>query len=252
MPIGVGDIVRMAKRTGAYGAVATTNDSQTQDVIDGLNVKLNRIWGSANWKWKREQLAFAVTSATDEYLVTASSGNRIDRILNIIPVDLTASPAVQGKPLVEVTERQFYTDCSLTDGQKGLPTKYLNLGMDANNAWKVKIWRTPSSAFTMRGSAKMVLPIYAVADIVSNTPILYFPNDVVLDAVLTGMLAHIAGCKGDKEDQAIKDNVFEGKVGILVSDQAGVATDETPVTSQPPPVIRTIRNEGRSKGAFPR
>ena len=240
--IGVGDLYRIASRTGQYGQSSSSpgwsGTIPAQDILDSINVRLTRIWAAANWRWRHEALSIPMVSGQSVYPVTVVSGQPIDRIMNLYPLDMTVAPPIQGKPLTEMTERQFFSKCDIRPGRcAGGPESYWNCGMDANNVWSIQVYPVPSSAFSLKGSAKMVLTTYTLADILANNPILYFPNGVVLDCALTGILSDIAGCKGDPVNQGSRDASFEAKLKLLMGEQLGVATDETPITSDPPAML---------------
>ena len=254
--IGVGDLYRIASRTGQYGTPASSpgwaSSTPAQDILDAINVRLIRVWAAANWRWRHEDLAIPLIANQDVYEVASSSGNPIDRIISLYPVDKTKTPTRRGRPMVEMTERDFLSkDYPRSDFCSGAPSKYWNYGMNSNNVWRIQLAPIPRASvpYIIGGSAKMVLNptpaalsagaiLFALADITANTSIPYFPNGVVVDCVLTGVLSDIAGCKGDTAGQSAKDAMFERKIVTLMGEQLGVATDDTPVTSEPPDMVK--------------
>lgn len=245
MAIKIGDFVGIVKRESRYGTSSVLTDQPTLDILNEVNVRATRIWGAADWKWTRETLQISLVSGTSDYVVDTVSGNLIDRILNIIPLDLTAAPPVQGKPLVELTERQFFEQCDMRPGYSaGSPEKYYNRGLDSNGKWGITVWPVPNTAFKLTGSAKPILSLYTLADIVANNPIRYFPNSVVVDVLLDGVMSGIKGIMGDDAEKARLDVQFENKLQKFIAEQIGVATDSTPPTSDLPDYL-TRRRAGR-------
>lgn len=249
MAINLGDFVSLLKRESRYGSPAVTNDTPTSDILAAINMRLARIWAAKDWKWQREKLSFAVVPGTSEYTVAALSGNAIDRILNIIPNDTSASPPVSGKPLNQREIGDFYTRFQSADTPAGLPTDYVNIGMNSAGAWRIIIAPSPSSAFTMKGFAKAVLTTYVLADITSNNPILYFPNGVVLDSLFSGVMTDIGMIQGVAPEVSLaKEGSFEKKIHNLAVEQMGVGLDNTPPTSPPPDRVSRRMSSRRSRG----
>lgn len=250
MAIKLGDFIGIVKRESRYGTLGNNGDQATLDILNAVNVRATRIWGAAEWKWRREALAIPMVVGTNEYTVETVSGGLIDRILNIIPLDLTVSPPIQGQPLKERTEREFYLKCDMRpQSNSGAPTDYYNKGMNAAGKWTIVVWPAPTSVFTMSGSAKMVLTDYVLADVVANNPITYFPNGVVLDALLAGVMINVARIQGMTELEAVgAEEAWERKIKRLIGEQIGVATDNTPLTSPLPDYIVSRRRGRRYKG----
>ena len=239
MAIMLGDFVGQIKREGQFGSLLVTNDQPTLDILNATNRRLARIWAAANWRWRHEKLSIALVPNQSEYKVVAASGNPIDRIMNLYPLDNTTNPPLRGKPLIEKTERQFFSECDTRPGYcPGVPEKYWNEGMDANNIWNIQVSPTPMSPGTIVGSAKMVLVPYVLADILANNPFTYFPNDVILDTLFDGVMSSVAACKGDTAGRDRLDGSFEAKLKILMGEQLGVANDDTPITSEPPTMVK--------------
>ena len=238
MAIAIGDFVGIVKRLGRYGTLGNVGDQPTTDILNSINLRGGRVWAAADWRWSREILKFAMVPGQSQYVVLASSGNPIDRIINLIPIDLTATPPVQGMPLVEYTERQFYEKCNLRPGwSEGYPRSYYNMGQNAAGQWQITVYPVPTAAFNMSGSAKAVLVPYTLAMVAANAPITYFPNGVVLDTLLDGVLSDVMAIQGNDTEKARLDIQFEAKIKKLIAEQIGVAEDNTPPTSDPPDVI---------------
>lgn len=248
----VSAFVSAMKRETRYGDPAVTDDTPTADVVDKINVRRKRIWSKWDWKWAREPLSFAVTPGTSDYVVHATAGAAVivDRILDIIPNDPAVSPAVTGKPLDEVDYREFYTWLATEPDAPSVPTKYINLGLNAAGFWQVRIWPSPASAFTMHGYAKKVLTTYTVADIAAGTAFDYFPDGVVDNVLRDGVKSLLYEIQGEKVEAARLDLSFENKLNELVQEQAGVATDDSGVTSPPPDSYRWAKRMRGGTGVY--
>ena len=248
MAINLADLITILKREGRYGTPGLVTDQANTDILNSINMRGARIWGYKDWKWIMEPLGFAVTPNVNAYVVAAKSGNQIDRIHSLIPNDPTVTPPVFGKPLQEMEVEDFYAETqNLPQPCAGAPRRYCNLGMNAAGAWQVLIAPTPAVAFTMTGYAKAVLYTYLQADVVANVPIKYFPNGVVLDALFSGCMIDIAMIQGMTEDQkAVAEAAWLRKIEQLANEQMGVARDNSPITTPPPPWWAT-RNRMRSK-----
>lgn len=237
MAIALNDFFKIVKRQSRYGSPDILTDQATLDILDIFNVKITRIWGKWDWKWQRQKLSFAVTPGTTEYQVkTATAGQKVDRILNIIPRDLTTTPPTLGKPLTQMEIGPFYDMLAEMPIVPALPTKFINEGLDAAGYWKIVIWPSPASAFTMGGYAKAVLTTYVLADVTANNPILYFPNDVINDCLLDGVMSSVKAIQGDDAEKVRLDQMFENKLKMLVTEQSGVGRDNSPPTTKPPRV----------------
>jgi hypothetical protein len=245
--IALNDFISILKRVGHYGSPAVITDQATTDILNAVNVRGARIWGAADWKWQREVLAFGVTPGTTQYGVTAKSGNPIDRILDIIPVDKTVSPSISAAPLEQMEIGDFYLKCSQVNVIPDIPQKYINIGQDANGIWQIIIWPSPSSAFTMSGYAKAVLYTYLQSDVVANTAIKYFPNGVILDALMAGCLIDIGRIQGMSPETALgAESAWESKIKHLIGEQIGVASDNSPKTApMPDRIVRRMMNRNR-------
>lgn len=248
MSIKLADFINILKRQSRYGTPSTVDQAQT-DILNSINIRGARIWGYKDWRWNMEPLSFAVAPAINAYTVAAASGNPIDRIHSLIPHDTTVAPPVLGTPLQELSVEDFYEKTQqaspvLTGNP---PQYYCNLGMDANMAWQILIAPTPSAAFTMTGYAKAVLYTYLAADVTANLAFKYFPNGVILDALLAGCLIDIGMIQGmTAETRLSAEGAWEAKIQHLASEQMGVARDNSPITTPPPPWY-TARQRMRSK-----
>lgn len=251
MAIALGDFVNHIFRESQYGQTGIYTDQTVTDVVASINKRGARIWGRADWKWKRELLEIDLVADTRQYVVAAASGNDIDRILSIIPYDPTMT-FLQGEPLTERTTRAFYARVTQppwrnADGggssasNRGYPTDYYNLGTDSNGDWNIIVDPVPSAVGKLGGYAKAVLTTYTVANVVSNIAIAYFPNDVVLDCLFEGVMSDVERVKGDKVEAVRLDQSFQAKLKQLVSEQIGVATDETPIVTAMPPTVNKMR-----------
>lgn len=250
MAINISDFIDLVKRTSRYGVPTTPGEQPTTDLLSSINLRGARIWGAANWKWQLEVLSFAVAQGTSQYTVKSKSGNAIDRILNIIPIDLSANPAVQGKPLQEMEIGDFYTKNDLRPGYNlgGMPESYCNIGQDANGNWLIIISPQPSSGFKMSGYAKAVLPVYVQADVTANNPFKYFPNSVVLDTLFNGVYSDAKKSLGEDTVAKAYHDMFELSVKHLISEQIGVARDNSPLTIPLPDFILRRHRGRRYKG----
>lgn len=249
MSIKLGDFVAHLKRTSRYGVVATTNDTPTSDILTSINKRLAAIWGRHDYKWGRELLAFDLVAGQRQYDVTAASGNPIDRIQDLIPYDSTGT-FLNGEPLTQRTTRDFFKRHGAAWGsdanlglEPGQAAEYYQVELTAANVRTVVIWPTPSAAGKMGGYAKGILTTYTLADVVANATIAYFPNDVVLDALFSGCMIDIALIQGmSVENSFALERGFEHKISRLVEDQAGVAQDNTPITTRMPATVRRLRS----------
>ena len=255
MAIALGTFVQHLKRESRYGQIAVTNDQPTADILSSINKRLAAIWGRADWKWGREALRFALVSGTRQYTVAATSGNAIDRIQDLIPFDTTGT-YLNGKPLIQRTARAFFdrhgaewgSTAPTSSSQWGAPAEFYSVGLDSSNQQRVVIWPVPAAAGYMGGYAKGILTAYVTADITANNPILYFPNDVVLDALFSGVMIDIALIQGMPFAEAAGlERAFESKIKRLVADQIGFATDNTPITTRLPATVGRIRSRSFSR-----
>lgn len=274
--MGITDFVTWVKRESRYGGspvitgAAAATDQPTLDILTSLNARRKRIWRKpASWPWFIEQISFAVVPGTTIYNVTTVSGNKIDRIQSLIPIPTSANPPVTGRPLDQVTERQFAIATqdyynNPPNGQPGQPaytappTIYKNLGQK-NGIWQVQIWPSPPSAFTMGGSAKGLLNTFLIGDITGvapfsagnttgagNCPLDYFPDGVIEDVLFQAVMADIDRIMGDKASAMAGNQLFEKQVKDLAADEANAATDDTPITRPMPRMV--LRRMSRRRG----
>lgn len=249
--IGVKDLLSRLMRQGQFGNIATLGnpgDQPTLDLIASLNSRLAPIWGEADWKWARESIRFALAPNVRQYTVATVSGNKIDRIQLLVPYDVTGA-FLQGDPLNGRTELDFYTYCTMpkwdansgggsSNWNTGAPEDYYIVNLDANGNWTIIIDPVPVIASFMGGFAKALLPTYAIADVVANTVISYFPNGVVNDALFQGMMIDVGLLKGMTiENAAGLENAFQAKIRRMVKQQIGVTTDNSPRTTRLPKVV---------------
>lgn len=251
MAIQLKDFMTILERVGRYGTPANlgvAGDQPTTDLLNSVNIRGTRIWGAGDWKWKRELLSFPVVVGTTQYQVKSKSGNLIDRILDIIPNDPTVSPPIAAPPLEELEIGDFYLKCPQSNVLPSTPEKYVNVGQDAAGFWNIIIWPPPASAFTMSGYAKALLPAYVNADVVANNPILYFPNGVVLDALMAGCLIDIGRIQGMTPEAALTaEAAWEAKIRHLLGEQIGVSSDNSPKTA--PMADRIVNRMNRRRGS---
>lgn len=259
------DFIDWVKRESHYGGSpiltgAAAVDLPTIDILRSLNARRKRIWRKSDWDWQYTQLSFACNTTTHTYAVTPLvAGTGIDRIRNLIPYDSTATPAVYGKPLTQRTERQFFDEImNYPSTYSGVPEKYLSLGRSAaTGLWQVRIWPTPSSAFTMGGSAKGVLNTFLIGDVtgvapfsagnlssVINPPMDHFPDGVIEDILFEGVMSDVDYIQGDKAAARDKDMAFEAKIKLLAAEQANAAKDNTPITRPLPKLVRRRMSGG--------
>lgn len=252
--IGVKDLFSRLIRQGQYGQIATlgnAGDQPTLDLLASFNQRLPAIWGEGDWKWAREPLKFALAPNVRQYEVLAASGNGIDRIQVLIPFDAT-NTFLQGRPLAGRTEYDFYTYCAqprwagnanggASSWNTGAPTDYYIVNQAADGNWVIVVDPVPVLAAFMGGFAKALLQAYALADVQANTPIGYFPNGIVLDAVVQGMMIDIGLLKGmSVENAAGLEAAFTAKIKRLYKQQVGVTTDNTPRKTRLPNVVARL------------
>lgn len=262
------DFLYMAKRVSRYGGApvitgpAAAQDGPTIDVLAFTNARRKRIWRKpGSWPWFVEQISFPVVPGTVTYSVTAKSGNKIDRIQNLIPNDPTVIPPVSGLPLKRRTERQFFIDIRdyyqspTPQGPAGptfiaIPDRYYNLGQ-VNGLWQIRLWPSPSQTFTMGGSAKGVLNTFLIGDVTGvppfsagnvaqaiNPPLDYFPDGVIEDILLEGVWSDIKRTMGDEAGGNLLNSSFEAKIKLLAAEEADAARDNTPMTRPLPALVR--------------
>lgn len=257
MTIKIGDFVSHLKRESRYGQVAVTNDPATNDILTSINKRLAPIWARREWEWGRELLAFDLAVGVRQYAVAAVSGNKIGRIQDLIPYDSTGT-FLNGQPLKQRTTRKFFElhgaprgsspAAEQTDGEG--PSEYYQVDVDATNVRNIVIWPTPTAVSKMGGFAKGLLTSYTLADIVANNPILYFPNDVVLDSLFSGCMIDLALVQGMTVENSFSlEGAWKRKITDLVSDVAGDSIDNTPITTQMPGTVSRMRSrlQGRRR-----
>ncbi len=255
MSIKLGDFVVHLKREGKFGQIAITNDQPTADILTSINKRLAPIWARHEWTWGRELLAFDLAANVRQYAVTSVSGNKIGRIQDLIPYDSTGT-FLNGQPLKQRTTRKFFELHGTPRGLaaspdysiEGGPAEYYQVDVDATNVRNVVIWPTPQRVSKMGGFAKGLLTSYTIADIVANNPILYFPNDLVLDSLFAGCMIDIALIQGmTVENSFALEGAWKRKISDLVSDAAGDATDNTPITTSLPVSVGRMRSRIRGR-----
>jgi hypothetical protein len=250
MTIKLGDFVAHLKREGRYGQVANTNDPPTNDILTSINKRLVPIWARHEWEWGREPLSFNIVAGVRQYDVASASGNAIGRIQDLIPFD-SSGTFLNGKPLKQRTTRKFFelhgadwgAQAQYDIGDYAGPKEYYQVGVDATNKRSIVLWPTPSAASKMGGYAKGLLASYTLADLVANNPILYFPNDLVLDALFSGCMIDIAMLQGMTVENAFSlEGAWKNKIRDLVSDAAGDSKDNTPITTALPATVGRLRS----------
>lgn len=259
----VNDFINLVKRERRYGASATVvngvvtagtiADQPTFDILTEVNVRRKRVWAKWDWKWTMEPLAIPVVPNMNAYNVVAKSGNPIDRIRSLIAYDPTVAPPVLGRPLQEMEVEDFYASTQrLYPNVPDTPSRYCNLGQNAAGQWQVLIWPTPAVAFTLGGYAKGVLKTFTLADLTAGTAFDYFPDGVVESVLLDGVTAGIMAVMGNDAGAAQKELMFEAGCKQLVGEQAGVAHDNSPITTPPPPWYtgRARRRSKRGTGVY--
>ncbi len=273
--MGITDFITWIKRESRYGGspvitgAAAAADLPTIDILTSLNARRKRIWRKpGNWPWFIEQISFPVVPGTVTYSVNTVSGNKIDRIQSLIPIPTSANPPVLGDPLDQKTERQFAkaTRDYYSNPPNGVPgqpaytappTIYKNLGQ-TNGIWKVQLWPSPSSPFTMGGSAKGLLNTFLIGDVtgvapfsagnvagIANAPLDYFPDGVIEDILFEGVMADVQKILGNLPAGAAGDQSFEGKVKLLAAEEANAAVDDTPITRPLPSMVLRRMNRRR-------
>lgn len=236
----VADFLRDIKGKSRYGDQTSIADTQESQLLDSLNLKAGRVWDKG-WPWNLEELAFAIVPGTARFLVSAKSGNKFSRILDLIPQDATVSPTVWGKPLEQCTRRDFYGKYAqpanpgngqLSGQTSGPPCRYVNLGLDpaGSGLWRIEVAPLTMQNFTMAGWAVALRVPYTMADVQANNPMTFFPQDVVDDLLTTGVLSDAFHYAGNDAEAARLDSMFESKLNQKVQEQIAAAEDDTPIT----------------------
>lgn len=255
MAIKLGDFVVHLKRESRYGQIAVTNDQPTADILTSINKRLAPIWARHEWGWGRELLSFNLVAGQRQYAVAAASGNKIGRIQDLIPYDPSGT-YLNGQPLIQRTTRKFFELHGTPRGAAAVaepavgagPAEYYQVDVDATNVRNVVIWPTPQAASKMGGYAKGLLTSYTNADIVANNPILYFPNDLVLDSLFSGCMIDIALIQGmTVENSFALEAGWKRKIDNLVSDVDGDSKDNTPPTTALPKTVARMRSRSRRR-----
>lgn len=229
------DFMNVVRREARYGVVGTTNDQATLDILAEVNIRRKRIWKKADWPWALEQLATPLTASSQgPYSVLAKSGNLVDRITDLIPQDTTVTPPIFGPPLQEQTRQDFYAWSNTQIPVPDTPSKYINLGRNAAGQWQILLWPSPVQNFTLAGWAKKILTTFVLADVTGNTAFDYFPDGIVEDVLLDGVLAGVLRIQGETAMSERLDQAFEMKLKSLVLEQRGAGQDNSGVTSPPP------------------
>ncbi len=255
----INDFINVVKRERRYGTFATIvngvvtsgtiTDQPTFDILNEVNIRRKRIWLKWDWKWMMEELAIPVVPGTVKYGVTSKSGNAIDRIKYLFPTDPSVNPPVSGDEIIELEPGEFNNltqSQGITPAVPNVPRRYMNRGQNAAGQWQITIWPSPPVAFTISGFAKGILKTFTLADLTAGTAFDYFPDGVVEDVLLDGVSSGVLAIQGQEAEAARLDMQFESKCKLLVGEQAGVARDNSPITS-PPPDYYTSRQRMRSK-----
>ena len=235
---------------GVLGNLGNANDQPTLDILNFINQRGTDIWAEADWKWSRELLSIVLVPNQRQYVVSVVSGNPIDRIQDLIPYDPTGA-FLQGEPLQERTIRDFYkrnddgvwlanSVPSSAPGPVGFPCEYENLGLDANGNWNVIFSPLPNTAGKIGGYAKPVLYAYTIADVAANVAFKFFPNNVQIGALSDGVGSDIRQVQNNFVEAARLDGLFKSKLAKLVKTQTGVATDNSPITTRLPSIVRRM------------
>lgn len=259
MGIGIGDLAKRIVREGQYGSLASLGqltDQPSIDIINSINSRMAPIWGRGDWKWTNEAISIVLVPLQRTYNVGTVSGNLIDRIKDIIPYDPT-NTFLQGAPLKEHTARDFYQyvaqprwDGNSVGGpasyNQGYPSDYYIVGL-VNGVWSIQVDPVPITAGKLGGFAKSLRTIYTTADIIANTAIAYFPNDVVIDPLFYGCMIDIGLIRQilTATTSIPAEQTFKRKIDQLWSDQSEVATDNTPPTTRLPNTVVRLRRRGR-------
>lgn len=254
--LGVGDLANQIKREGRFGQIGITNDQATADILAAINIRNSVIWNSADWKWTEEAIIINLVPNVRQYAVVASSGNPIERILEIIPYDSTGT-FLQGDCWIEKSRLTFFNKYqNIIPSTAGNPvtfpidpedeTYYTNIGQDANGNWNIIVSPIPSIAAKVGGFAKAVFAPYVLNDIVVNGPIKYFPYNVSLDCTLSGCLIDVDRIQGiDGQIILASEGAWDRKIKSLVARNIGVARDNTPPKSELPTIVNKLRRQRR-------
>jgi hypothetical protein len=254
--MGITDFINWIKRESRYGGsplISNSNtDQPTLDILTSLNARRKRIWRKpGNWRWFVEQIQFNVVAGQYVYPVTAKSGNRIDRIQDLWPVDLTVTPNAYGLPFKQRTPRQFAQDVVRNSIPKDYSGIYKNIGLDSTGKWTVELALCPAAPFTMGGEAKGVLNTFLIGDVTGigpfsvgnvaqapNATLDYFPDGVIEDVLFEGVMADVALIQGNEASHDAKDGAFETKIKMLAAEETDAAKDNTPIQRPLPMLVR--------------
>ncbi len=251
------DFINQVKRETRYGTSGLNTDTATLDILARVNTARKEIWSAWNWPWSLEALSFTVTPNTAQYLVRAASGNFVDRITDLIPQDPTTAPPTWGAPLQELERQEFYawfaqqTPPTANNSTPGVPTKYVNLGLDpaGTGLWLIELAPLPAAGFLMKGYAKRLLSTYLIQDVNNNVAMGYFPDGVIDYCLLDGVKAGVYEIQGTMDAAKRYDDSFRVKIQRKIAEQGNAGRDDSGITAPPPDAWRwkqRMRNRGGS------
>ena len=238
----LGDLVNQVKRECRYGTSGLNTDQQTVDILARAVTSLKEIWSAWDWPWALEKISFAVNPNATQYLVASASGNLVDRITDLIPQDPTTAPATWGAPLQEMERQEFYAwfaqqvPASANNSAPGVPTKYVNLGLDpaGSGLWQIEIAPLPATGFLMKGFAKKLLVTPLIQDVIANNAIPYFPDGVIDYCLLDGIKAGVYEIQGSAAQAQAFDASFQRKIQKKIAEQSNAGRDDSGITVPPP------------------
>ncbi len=227
----------IVKRPGRYGSPAVQTDQATTDILASVNLRRKRIWKKWDWAFSLEPLSFSITANSNGPFTVTSANNpalAVDRITDLYPVDTTVTPNVSGRPLLQTTRQDFYANVAAGTQVPGDPYKYINAGRNSSGLWQIYLGPQASAATTLKGWAKKILSTFTQSDVIANTAFDYFPDGVIEDVLLDGVLSDVARIQGNDVEAARLDISFEHKLKQMVQEQNNVGKDDSPQASSPP------------------
>jgi hypothetical protein len=229
LPQTLADFVIQLMREGRYGDPLVTDDSPTQDIIRLTNDYCFKLWRAWDWHWSVEIEEWTQAAGSADKTLSADVGD-------ILAVDAGADDYLQKVSLKEYLRWQKRANES-----GGTPRRYIKRGRDADGNFRIRLHPAPASATSMSAWYKKRLTRYTVADIATNTGMLFFPEEV-LDVIRTGVQAGIAKIQGDKVEASTKRAEFKEDLAALIQEEESEADEEI---QAPPPAAYRRRRRAR-------
>ena len=201
--------VQQLKRRTKYGDPANTADQLTADIVHYVNQRRFRLWRRYPWAWSVLEFSLPLVPGVIDYVLDPAVG------------DIVAIENGQGGYFLKRTLKRYlqWHRGSSPDAVSDNPTDYVRMGEDANKSLKIKVWPSPASAVNRTGWAKKRITRYAVADLLTNTDIEYFPEEV-LDVLEAGVLADIYEAQAKTADAALKNQYFQAEMERMVNEES--------------------------------